>query len=214
MNQPNPYGQQQYPPQPPYPPAPPEPSVQAARNGLGTAGFVLGLIGLIFSVIPIIGVVAWPLVILGFIFSLIGLNRALKKKATNKGLAIAGIVLSVIGLVICIVWTAAFGKAANDLNNQINSTAAVHYEVTGTAKNPTITYSTFGDGASTTNQETTGTLPWSKDVTTKGLIKGGSLTVTTGADGGSVTCKVTVDGKAAKTATASGQFASANCDGF
>src|SRR3979411_410233 len=35
------------------------PAAPAPRNGLGTAGFVLGLIGLIFSPIPFIGVVAW-----------------------------------------------------------------------------------------------------------------------------------------------------------
>src|SRR5258705_8300380 len=47
----------------------------APRNGLGTAGFVLGLIGLIFSPIPLIGVVAWPLVILGLIFVLLGFSH-------------------------------------------------------------------------------------------------------------------------------------------
>jgi hypothetical protein len=62
--------------QSPYPyqtqlaPAPPAP-----RNGLGTAGFVLGLIGLIFSPIPLIGVVAWPLAILGLIFFLLGFSH-------------------------------------------------------------------------------------------------------------------------------------------
>jgi hypothetical protein len=47
-------------------------AVLARQNGLGTSGFVLGLIGLIFSPIPIVGVIAWPLVILGLIFSAIG----------------------------------------------------------------------------------------------------------------------------------------------
>lgn len=195
-------------------PVSPHPApVTQPSNGLGTAGFVLGLIGLVFSFIPVIGLVAWPLVILGIIFSAIGVGRAAKGRATNKGLAIAGLVVSVIGLVVCVVWAAAFGKAVDDLENEANRSAVVTYDVSGDAANVSITYSTFGDTL-TTNQETAAALPWTKEVSTTGLVKGGSLIVSTGAEGGTVTCKVTVDGKEAKTATATGTFASASCDGF
>jgi len=87
------------------------------KNGLGTAGFVLGLIGLVFAFIPVVGVVAWPLVIIGLVLSAVGFARARKGVATNKGMSIAGIACSAIGLVICIVWTAAFGAAVDDLND-------------------------------------------------------------------------------------------------
>src|SRR5437588_2649386 len=97
------------------PVSPPQFHVEQPRNGLGTAGFVLGLIGLLFSPVPLVGVIAWPLVILGVVFSLIGLSRANKRRATNKGLAVSGVVLSVLGLVICVLWTVAFGKAVNDV---------------------------------------------------------------------------------------------------
>ena len=93
-----------YPPHPPIYGPPPE-------NGLGTAGFVLGLIGLLFSPIPIVGVIAWPLVILGVIFASIGVGKANKGTANNRGLAVAGVVLSVLGLVICVLWAAAFAAA-------------------------------------------------------------------------------------------------------
>ncbi|HEV2779765.1 MAG TPA: hypothetical protein VGX25_10235 [Actinophytocola sp.] len=73
------------------------------------AGFVCGLIGLIFSVIPIIGVIAWPLVIIGIVLSAVGLNYASNGKANNKGIAIAGLAVSVVGLFICILWVAAIG---------------------------------------------------------------------------------------------------------
>lgn len=191
---------------------PPQQSV-APQNGLGTAGFVLGLIGLIFSPIPVIGVVAWPLVILGLIFSIIGVSRAGSGRATNKGLAIAGVVLSAIGLVICVLWVAVFSKAVVEVNKESNREVTVHYEVTGDAKNVTISYTTFGDGI-TSNQVTAATLPWTKDVQTKGLGKGGSLVVTAGQDGGTVGCKVTIDGKETKTGTASGPLATASCTGF
>ncbi|MBN9746720.1 MULTISPECIES: DUF4190 domain-containing protein [Amycolatopsis] len=199
-----------YPPPPaPYPAPPAQP-----KNGLGTAGFVLGLIGLIFSFVPVVGLVAWPLVILGIIFSALGFVRTRSGKATNKGLSIAGLVLSVIGLAICIVWTVTAAKVVNEVNNEANRVVTIHYEVTGTAKEASITYTTIGDGNASSNQDQPQTLPWSKDITTKGLFKGGSLSVTTGAEGGEVACKVVVDGKEAKTAKASGNFATATCDGF
>lgn len=99
------------------PPAPAAPASAQRKNGLGTAGFVLGLVGVIFAFIPLIGVVAWPLTILGLIFGIVGTVRANKGQADNKGLAISGVVLSVIGLIICIIWTAVFGKAVNDAVN-------------------------------------------------------------------------------------------------
>src|SRR5699024_6070707 len=67
-----------------------------------------------FSPIPVIGVIAWPLVIVGLILSAIGFVRS-RKGAPNKGLSIAGMTCSIIGLVLCIVWAAAFTEAANEL---------------------------------------------------------------------------------------------------
>ncbi len=196
-----------------YAPNPPQQRAAQPSNGLGTTGFVLGLIGLLFSFIPVIGLVAWPLVILGIIFSAVGISKASKGRATNKGLAIAGLVVSVVGLVICVVWAAAFGKAVDDVNDEANREAVIVYEISGDAANVDVTYTTFGD-TMTTNQETAATLPWSKEIKTKGLVKEGSLMVTTGETGGTVTCKVTVDGKEVKTATATGAFAMATCDSF
>ncbi len=175
---------------------------------------MLGLIGLLFSPIPIIGVIAWPLVILGLIFSLIGLMRASKGRATNKGLAVTGVVLSAIGLIICILWVAAFGKAVDNIDKESNRVATVQYEVSGDAKNVTISYTTFSADGVTTSQETAAVLPWTKDVQTSGLTKGGSLAVTAGPEGGTVTCKVSLDGTQAKTSTATGPLALATCSDF
>jgi hypothetical protein len=194
-----------------YAPNPPQQLVAKPSNGLGTAGFVVGTIGLVFSFIPLIGVVAWPLVILGIIFSAVGIGKASKGRATNTGLAIAGLVVSIVGLVICILWVAVWNKAVDDVEQEANREAVIVYQVSGDAPSADITYSTFGDEL-TTNQETVTKLPWRKEVTTTGIVKDGQLIVSTGADGGSVTCKLTVDGKEVKTATASGVFAIATCD--
>jgi hypothetical protein len=71
---------------PQYPPPPPP------QNGFGIAAFVLGLLGLLLSFIPIIGIIAWPLVLLALVFGAIGLARANSGRATDRGLAIAGFV--------------------------------------------------------------------------------------------------------------------------
>lgn len=85
------------------------PQYAAPKNGLGTTALVLGIVGTVFAMIPIIGVIAWPMVILGLIFGLIGIQRVRSGAANNKGVAISGTVLSGIGLALCIIWTAAFG---------------------------------------------------------------------------------------------------------
>lgn len=56
-------------------------------NGIGTAGFILSLIGLIMFWQPFPG---WLLSLLGFILSVIGLFKS------PRGLAIAGVIISTI----------------------------------------------------------------------------------------------------------------------
>lgn|ERR1700741_3003102 len=80
-------------------------------NGLGVAALVLGIVGLVFSFIPVIGVIAWPMVILGVVFGGIGINKANQTPGMPKGTAVAGLTCSLIGLAICVIWAVAF--AAN-----------------------------------------------------------------------------------------------------
>lgn len=63
--------------------------VQKKTNGLGTAGFVLALLSLLFSWTPVVNWILW---VLGFIFSFIGIFKS------PRGLAIAGLVISCIVL--------------------------------------------------------------------------------------------------------------------
>jgi len=195
----------QYAPNPPHAPAKPS-------NGLGLTGFVIGLVGLVLSFIPLIGVVAWPLVILGIIFSAIGISKAAKGRATNKGMAITGLVVSIVGLVVCILWSAVWAKAADEVNDEANREAVIVYEITGDAANVDVTYTTFSNENAETKDEKVATLPWSKEVKAKGYVKEGQVIVTTGEQGGSVTCKITVDGKEIESNTATGPFELATCD--
>ncbi|SEO85648.1 DUF4190 domain-containing protein [Amycolatopsis saalfeldensis] len=219
--------------QQPYPPVAPYPAA-APRNGLGTAGFVTGLIGLVFSPIPFIGVIAWPLVIVGLSLSIIGFARANHGGATNKGLALAGIIVSALGLVVCIIWVAAFGKAVSDSANSLpaappavslgtpaaaapDKAAAsdkhtVVYKVTGTGKASTISYT--NDGGTSTSSESNANLPWQKSIE---LPDGPAFQLVSiiaqGSGSGSIHVSIEVDGKVLKQSDASGYgLATADAD--
>ncbi len=80
-------------------------------NGMGVTSLVLGIVGLLFSFLPWVGVIAWPLVILGTIFGGVGIAKANNTPGMTKGLAVAGLVCSLLGLTICVIWAAAVGSA-------------------------------------------------------------------------------------------------------
>ncbi|OLF17930.1 MmpS family transport accessory protein [Actinophytocola xanthii] len=184
------------------------------RNGLGTAGFVLGLVGLLIALIPLLGVLAWPLVVLGVIFSAVGIARVRRGAASNKGLAIAGLVVSIVGLGACVLWSFVINTADNTLEEEAAREVEITYEVTGDTATADIEYSTYSDDGVESHAENGAKVPWTKKVTAKGLLKGGSLLATTGESGGKITCRVLVDGKETETGTASGPFAMATCTGF
>ena len=81
--------------------------VQPARskNGPGTAGLVLSILGLTLCWVPIANVILW---FLGFLFSFIGMFKR------PKGKAIAGLVISLVCLVAFIMLFIAFGTALLD----------------------------------------------------------------------------------------------------
>lgn len=73
------------------------------KNGVGTAGFVLALIGLVFCWVPILN---WILGVLGFILSFVGVFRK------PKGLAIAGLIISLLAVITIIILLVAVGGIA------------------------------------------------------------------------------------------------------
>lgn len=66
-------------------------TVVKKSNGVGVAGFVLALLGLLVSWAPVVGWVVW---FLGAVLSVVGLFRS------PRGLAIAGTVLSFIDVIV------------------------------------------------------------------------------------------------------------------
>ena len=74
----------------------------AKSNALGTAGFVLALLGLVFCWVPVLDWILW---ILGLVFSFCGIFKA------PKGLAIAGLAISLISLILIIAVIGAIATA-------------------------------------------------------------------------------------------------------
>jgi hypothetical protein len=74
---------------------------------MGTAAMVIGIIAIILSVIPLLGMISWILAPLAIIFGIIGLTR----QDAPKGAAIAGVATGGVALVICLCWAMLFGAA-------------------------------------------------------------------------------------------------------
>jgi membrane-bound ClpP family serine protease len=100
----------------------------APRNGLGLSALILGVIAILTCWIVIGGLFGLIAIVLG----VLGASRARRGRATNRGVAIAGIVTGALGLVVAIVivvigGTAFFslgGSQAVDCVNQANGDQA------------------------------------------------------------------------------------------
>jgi hypothetical protein len=120
------YPPQQQPQQPPpgyYPP--PQPRQQpppygyanpSPANGIGIAAMVVGIVGLALFWIPIVGLV---LSVVAIPLAVVGLRRTMgmAPTATNKGMAITGLVTGIIGLALSALWTIAVFSAADDTDD-------------------------------------------------------------------------------------------------
>jgi hypothetical protein len=73
-----------------------------ANSGMSIAGFVTGLLGLLFSWFAFLGVPLGLLGLLGVILGAVALSKA-SKDGSRTGLAKAGIILGAIGVVVAIV---------------------------------------------------------------------------------------------------------------
>ena len=84
-------------------PAYPAAVQQAPRNGLGTAALVLGIIGAVSGVIPLMFWLAGTLGLIGLILGFIARGRVKRGEATNGMAALWGIITSAVSLVLSVV---------------------------------------------------------------------------------------------------------------
>ncbi|MGW7051784.1 DUF4190 domain-containing protein [Streptomyces sp. NPDC054887] len=126
----------QYTQQPQFPQAP-VPAAQA-RNGLGTAALILGIIGALSGLVPFFFWLAGILGIIALVMGLAGRGRAKRGGATNKGVALAGAILGLVSLVMSVVGAVILFKAVDDavddINNATSSSSAAKESGDGSAK--------------------------------------------------------------------------------
>lgn len=86
------------------------------KNGLAKIAFVLSIIGICLSFIPILNNASFVLGVLAIIFAIVALAKKM-----SKGKAIAALVMGVLSVVITLSlqssWSDAIDEATDDLNN-------------------------------------------------------------------------------------------------
>lgn len=89
--------------------------IRPPSNGPATTGFVFTMIGMFLGWIPVLGWIIW---LLGLIFSIVGIAVSGSRGGTGRGLAITGLILSLIDLfIIILVLIGIIGGSAFDFFN-------------------------------------------------------------------------------------------------
>lgn len=92
------------------------------RKGLAIAGFVVALASLLFSFIPCIGGYALFGAIIGTILSF------MSRKSSNRGLAVAGIVCGIIGIIGALFQFHVASATADALNEAAESFETMDFD--------------------------------------------------------------------------------------
>lgn len=79
------------------------------RNGVGVAALVVGVVSLVLAVLVLFFPIAGLLGIIAAVLGIVGIRRATKGEADNRGQAIAGLVTGLLGLAIAVFFTVSIG---------------------------------------------------------------------------------------------------------
>lgn len=82
-------------------------------KGLGIAGMILGILAIILSFVPCFGWWAIVLAVVGVILSAVSMTQA-KKAGAPKGMAIAGLICSILAIIIGSIWLFIIAKAVTE----------------------------------------------------------------------------------------------------
>lgn len=104
--------------------APIQPST-LSTSGMAVASLVLGIIGIATSFLPIVNNGSFFLAILGVIFGIVGIVGINKGKKKGKGLGIAGIVLSVVTIVVVLVTQSLYSAALDEVASNLSSSSSI-----------------------------------------------------------------------------------------
>lgn len=74
----------------------PSSTTAATRNVVGLVSIILAVVGFALAIIPFLGIVGWPLLVAALVLGIVGLTR----KGQTKTTSIAGLVLSVLAMIL------------------------------------------------------------------------------------------------------------------
>ena len=97
--------------------------VKAPSNGLATAGLVLGIIGVVLALIPVLGIAGALIGGIGLILSVFGF-LASRKHGAGKGKSIAGLILGVASIVVFMIVSAATVAAVDSVVEEMDKAVA------------------------------------------------------------------------------------------
>ena len=93
--------------------------VERAGNGMAVAALVLGILAMLFGLIPLFAFVAFPMAVLAVIFGAVGRKRG-KERGKGKGMATAGLITGLCGFALAIIGVVVMNDAVNELNEDLN----------------------------------------------------------------------------------------------
>ncbi len=91
-----------------------EPVIVHQGNGMAVAALVLGIIGSVFALIPVLGLIALPLGIMAIVFGFVG-----RRRPGGRGMALAGILTGVLALLLSVVGLVIVRSAIEEIDSAI-----------------------------------------------------------------------------------------------
>ena len=192
-------------------------------NGFGLASLIIGALSLLFAFVPFANYASGFFALVGVVLGIVGLVL----KGRSKVLAAIGTAVSALALILsitlAIVYTAGFFSTMSNSIEEVeslqsaaaNTDIPVVYEITGDAASVDVSYSTYSTASSGTEQADGQALPLEMEFTvaTRSDLDSASffLTGMTGQAGGSIMCRITVDGHVVSETTSSGPFSVVAC---
>jgi hypothetical protein len=112
------------------PPFPPGHYLTAApmRNGLGVAALACGLTGILLGQVPLLFIGSGALGVLAIVFGIIGIRRAMRRQASNRAMAVIGLVTGIVALGLAlwgvVIIMSGLNTVGGELDHLDHSTAA------------------------------------------------------------------------------------------
>jgi uncharacterized membrane protein YphA (DoxX/SURF4 family) len=112
-------------------------------KGLGTAGMVIGIVAIVWAIIPLVGAAAWWLALVGLVLSLVAFFMAKGGGNTKRGGMMAGIILNAVALALAIFWIYKIASGLSELKDGFEDmaksldTAAIRQSLESAIENAT-----------------------------------------------------------------------------